>query len=57
MKTDSLMTVGDVAALLNVPSSRIYDRWKQWSLPALRIGGQLRFRRADVDRWLSEQAA
>lgn len=57
MKTDPLMTVGDVATLLNVPVGRVYDRWKPWGLPALKIGTQLRFRRADVDRWLSEQTA
>ncbi len=55
--TDKLMTTGDVAALLNVPVSRVYDCWKAWGLPALRIGGQLRFRRSDVDAWLSERAA
>ncbi len=51
------MTVGDVAALLNVPVGRVYDRWRAWDLPALKIGTQLRFRRAEVDRWLSEQTA
>jgi excisionase family DNA binding protein len=54
---DALLTVKDVAALLNVPTSRVYDRWKDWDLPALRIGGHLRFRRSAVDAWLEGRAA
>lgn len=54
---NQLMTVKEVAELLNCPTSRVYDRWRPWGLPALKIGGQLRFRRCDVERWLTEQVA
>ena len=51
----TLLTVADLAALLAVPASRVYDRWKAWGIPAFRVGGSLRFRRADIDAWLESQ--
>lgn len=47
-----LMTVSDVAKYLQVPDSRVYDKWREWRIPALRVGNSLRFRTADVELWL-----
>lgn len=51
----TLMTTRDVADYLSVPASRVYDCWRTWGLPAIRVGTQLRFRQADIDRWIEAQ--
>jgi excisionase family DNA binding protein len=48
--------VGDVAAYLNLPKGAIYKmtaRRAAVPIPHIHIGGLLRFRRADLDRWLT----
>lgn len=53
---DTLWDIGDVAAYLRIPISSIYKmtaRRAAVCIPHIRIGGKLRFRRADVDHWLS----
>lgn len=52
---DALWDVDQVAQYLNLPVSRIYKmtaRKAEIRMPHIRIGGQLRFRKADVDAWL-----
>ena len=52
-----LMTADQVAALLAVPRSSVYEyaRRQHEPLPSLRVGRHLRFHRADIERWLAEQ--
>ena len=53
---DHLWDVAGVAAFLQVPTSAIYKmtaRKAAIRIPHIRLGGKLRFRRADVDRWLT----
>jgi excisionase family DNA binding protein len=53
---DALWTVADVAAYLKRPTSAIYKmtaRGAAVRIPHIHIGGVLRFRRRDVDRWLA----
>ena len=53
---DGLWDVTDVGAYLRVPVSSIYKmtaRKAAVRIPHIRIGGSLRFRRADIDRWLT----
>jgi excisionase family DNA binding protein len=53
-----LLSVAELAAYLGVPISTIhYWRGKELAPPALKIGKQLRFRAADVARWLDERRA
>ncbi len=56
---EPLMTADDVAALLAVPRSSVYEyaRRLHTPLPAIRVGRHLRFHRADIERWLAEQRA
>ena len=52
----SLWTIEDVSAYLQVPVSSVYKmtaRKAVVKIPHIRIGGKLRFRQADVDRWLT----
>lgn len=53
---DSLWDVTAVAAYLQIPISTVYKmtaRKASVRIPHIRIGGKLRFRRSDVDRWLT----
>ncbi len=50
-KQEELMTVRDVAALLNVPASWVYEHCRERSadrLPHVKLGKYLRFYRADL---------
>jgi excisionase family DNA binding protein len=52
------LTVTEVAALLRVPLSWIYARTFRGAaspLPCIRVGRLLRFRRADLEKWLDDQ--
>ena len=51
-----LITPREVADLLKVHQATL-GRWRAAGIgPAwIEVGGQFRYRRADVDRWLSEQ--
>lgn len=50
-----LMTVEEVAQMLRVPASWVYARTSGESadkLPFLKIGRHLRFRRAEIEKWM-----
>lgn len=52
----ALWDVADVSAYLQVPVSSIYKMTARRAvvrIPHIRIGGKLRFRQSDVDRWLT----
>jgi excisionase family DNA binding protein len=53
----NLMTVSEVAAVLGVPTSRVYDRWREWELPMFRVGQQLRCDPAELRAWLEDHRA
>lgn len=44
-----LMTVHEVAALLRLSSAAVYVWVRVGRMPAIRVGGRWRIRRADVD--------
>jgi len=53
-----LLTVKDVAELLRVPVSWVYDRTRKRSLdrlPGIRLGKYWRFREADIEEWIERQ--
>jgi excisionase family DNA binding protein len=51
---DRLLTAEDVAELLRLPVSTIYDLARTGRLPHLRIGRALRFSRDDLEAHLAE---
>jgi excisionase family DNA binding protein len=57
--SEPLMTAAEVARLLGVPRSSIYEyaRRQLDPLPAIEIGRHRRFLRSDVEHWLGEQRA
>lgn len=64
MMTDSspgelqaFLTTEEVLGYLKVTPRTIYRLIRTGELPAVRIGRQWRFRRADLDEWLDRQRA
>jgi excisionase family DNA binding protein len=47
-----LWTIDEAAAYLKVPKMAVYKMTSASTIPHVKIGGRLRFRRADLDRWL-----
>jgi len=56
---EKLLTVDDLAALLNIQRRSVYvARYTHGNLPpAIKVGGLLRFRPSDVEAWLANQPA
>jgi excisionase family DNA binding protein len=55
-----LLTVEDVAALLKVPPSWVYERTRRRGverIPGFRLGKYWRFKEGDVVAWLERQRA
>jgi len=53
-----LLTIEDVAALLSIPVSWVYEKTRRRSanrIPGFRLGKYWRFREADVMAWLERQ--
>lgn len=50
-----LLTAEDVAELLRLPVSTVYDRARTGRLPHLRIGRALRFSQSDLEAHLAER--
>lgn len=61
MNTDkplpSFLTTEEVLACLKVTPRTVYRLIQAGELPAVRVGRQWRFRRADLDHWLSTREA
>jgi excisionase family DNA binding protein len=49
LMSDEILTVIEVAALLKVADKTVYTMVQQGELPAFKVRGQWRFRRADID--------
>ncbi|MEN0066553.1 MAG: helix-turn-helix domain-containing protein [Myxococcota bacterium] len=50
-----LLTLREVAKLLRVGMKTAYSLVQAGELPGFKVGGQWRFRRADIDAWIDEQ--
>jgi excisionase family DNA binding protein len=50
---DGIFDVKELADYLSVSPSWIYNRTHLKEIPHLKIDGQLRFRKRDIDKWLN----
>jgi excisionase family DNA binding protein len=60
LDSQTLLTIEDVAELLNVPVSWVYERTRRRTsdrIPGFRLGKYWRFREADIVAWLERQRA
>jgi len=57
MDTTGLWTPDDLSDYIKKPKATLYA-WRHRGLgpPAIRVGRDLRYRPADVEKWLEEQA-
>lgn len=53
--SDQLLTAEEVAQLLQVRTSWVYDAARRDAIPRVRLGRNLRFRRDSVDAWICER--
>jgi excisionase family DNA binding protein len=51
------MSAREVAAILGIPERTVRERWREWKLPAYRIGKHLRWREREVQAWIDRNAA
>jgi excisionase family DNA binding protein len=54
--TDEVLTIKEIATLLKLADKTVYSMAQQGELPAFKVRGQWRIRRADFDAWMLEQA-
>ncbi len=51
------LTVNEVAKLLQVPKSWVYDRTRDGRIPCFKVGKYIRFKPSEIDKWLASQKA
>jgi excisionase family DNA binding protein len=49
-----ILTLTEVAAYLRVTKRTLYRLAQEGQLPAFKLGGTWRFRREELDRWITE---
>jgi excisionase family DNA binding protein len=52
---DEILTIKDVASLLKLADKTVYAMANAGEIPAFKVRGQWRLRRADVARWIQQQ--
>jgi len=52
--TEPLLNADEAAQLLHVPRSTLYELVRSRHLPHVRVGRGLRFTRADLAQWVSQ---
>lgn len=54
---EPLLTVQEVSAILQVRPARVYELVRIGLLPAVHLGRQVRFRKAELERWIASGGA
>ena len=52
-----LLTTAEAAAILNIKPRALKDHWRNWGLPAIKVGRELRFRESDILAYIDRRAA
>jgi len=55
MAEDKVFTVQEVASYLRMQPVTIYKHAKAGKLPCFKVGANWRFKKATIDRWITEQ--
>jgi excisionase family DNA binding protein len=55
--SNKMLSARDVAAILAVPERTVREKWREWQLPAYRIGKHLRWKEREVHAWIDRHAA
>jgi excisionase family DNA binding protein len=54
---ENVMTVKEVADYLRVNQRTVYRLAVERRMPGFKVGATWRFKRADIERWIADQAA
>ena len=54
MKTE-IMTIDEVAEYLKLKLKTAYTLVARGDIPGFKVGGQWRFRKSEIDRWIVQQ--
>lgn len=52
---EGLLTVEEVADILRVRPRWVYEAAARGELPRIKVGGYVRFHRADIERWIEQR--
>ncbi len=52
-----MLSARQVGEILGVKERTVRDKWREWQLPAYRIGKHLRWRERDLLAWIDRQTA
>ena len=52
---DKILTIDEVAAYLKAGKRTVYRLASSGKIPAFKLGGTWRFRRAELDQWIASQ--
>ncbi len=52
---DEILTIDEVATYLKAGKRTLYRLASSGSIPAFKLGGTWRFRRAELDQWIASQ--
>ena len=55
--TDEILTLKEVAIYLKLAEKTAYRLAAEGKLPGFKVGGSWRFKREDIESWISEQKA
>lgn len=55
--SNKMLSAHEVSVILSVPERTIREKWRDWELPAYRIGKHLRWKEREVYAWIDRQAA
>jgi excisionase family DNA binding protein len=55
MADDEILTIREVASLLKIGEKTTYTMAQSGQLPGFKVRGQWRFRRTDIDQWITRQ--
>ncbi len=54
MPVPEMLTLAEAAEILRIAERTAYDLARQRRIPAAKVGGQWRIRRAELDAWLDK---
>lgn len=54
---EEVLTIKDIAEILKLAEKTVYSMASSGELPAFKIRGQWRVRRADFERWMTDKAS
>ena len=55
--SDEILTLKEVAVYLKVAERTLYRLAQDGKLPAFKVGGSWRFRKADINAWIVRQTS